>query len=146
FTCFAGIWADANCAGGQTAIAISGTNLNMGSGSGNGFVALEVSGLVSSSSLASVLDQATSNSGTTGTAVSSGTTGATSQASEIAVGGFAAFDALSGFTAGYTMSAINDGAGEFCAGGYDILSSTGTQSLTATQNSSGPWAGAIATF
>src|SRR6185437_340124 len=77
---------------------------------------------------------------------SSGTTGATSQASEIAVGGFAAFDALSGFTAGYTMSAINDGAGEFCAGGYDILSSTGTQSLTATQNSSGPWAGAIATF
>lgn len=145
-TMYSAIWVDGNCAGGQTAIALSGTNLNLTPGNDNGFVILEIAGTVVSATLASILDQFTSNSATTGTAVSTGTTAATTQANEIAIGGFAGNDALTSFTSGWTAIQENDGGGVFAAGGYKILTTTGTQAFGCTQASSGPFAGSIITL
>ena len=141
------IWGDPNCAGGQTAIAISGTNLNLGAATGNGWVAYEIAGLLSTSTLSVMLDTAhTHNSGITGTAVSTGTTGTTTQANAIALGVLISFVTLSGFTGSFTTTQINDGSGTFGSGAEQILSSTGTQSYGATAASSTVWAGAVVTL
>jgi hypothetical protein len=145
-TQFAAIWVDPDCAGGQTALALSGTNLNLVASSDNGWVAFEIAGLVSTTSLAAVLDASAANDATTGTAVSTGTTGATAQASEIAIAALSGDQVLSSFTGSWTVESINDGSGEYNAAAYLILSSTGTQSFAATQSSSGPWAGVIITL
>ena len=145
-TASAMIWGDPNCAGGQTAIAISGSNLNLVASSGNGWVAYEVNGLLSTSTLSVMLDKTATSSAITGTAVTSGTTGTTTQASEIALAVLIAFNTLSTFTGGFTTTAINDGSGEFGGGGSQVLSSTGTVTYGATAASSTVWAGAVVTL
>lgn len=143
-TQFTAIWADPDCAGGQTTVAVSGSNLALAT-TGNGFVIMEVAGLVTTS-LAALVDQTAVDTATTGTAVSSGTTAATSQASEIAVAAFSTDYSMSGFTAGWTTEEILASGSSYAAAAYQVLTSTGTVSCGCTQGSSGVWAGCVATF
>jgi hypothetical protein len=140
-TQFVAIWVDRNCAGGQTAVAVAGTNLNIGAGTDNGYVVLEIAGLDTSSPVDTTAQA--SNAATTGTALSTGSTGTTAQASEIAVGGLSGFNSLSSYTSGYTTSGISGG---FNTAGYKVLSATGTQSFGCNQSATGPWAAAVITL
>ena len=135
--CDAIIWADPNCAGGQTAIVISGSHLNVGSGNG-GVVVFEVSGLVTSS----VLDKS-STGGTTGSSWSSGTTATTTQASEIWIGCADTFNTITAPGGSWTNTSPSGG---FSVAGYQVVSSTGTATYNSTQSSSGPYAAAVVTL
>ena len=77
------MWADPNCAGGQTSVVISGTNLSVIAGAGAVEV-YEASGLAST--IAAMLDKSSTGSNASSGAWSSGTTGTTSQAAELWVG------------------------------------------------------------
>lgn len=133
------IWADPGCAGGQTAIAISGSNLGLASGTG-GVVIYEASGLAASS----VLDVSHSGNGVTA-AWSSGTTATTTQASELWVGCAAnGQTGLSGPGAPWNNTTPGSTA---AIAGQQVVSATGT----ATYNSTGAstiagWAAVVATL
>lgn len=130
--CASFIWADPNCAGGQTAIVISGSNLNVATTAG-GVTVYEISGLTASS----VLDQSSTSIGASAT-YTSGTTPTTTQASEIVIGCINFFDTLSTSPAGYTNSTFT-----FGITGYKIVSATGAYVYSATQSPSGNYAGAV---
>ena len=132
------IWVDPNCAGGQTSIHISGSNLVVDSSNG-GIVIYEVSGLA----LSAVVDQTHTGGANTGTAWSSGTTATTSQASEIAIGSVGSDPGILAMPSGYTNT-INTGS--FSGAGYKILSTTGTQVFNGTQSASNIWSAAIVTL
>lgn len=138
-TQLAAIWVDPGCAGGQTAVAVSGTNLNITSGSDNGFTAYEVQGPVT----VLPVDQPQSSSGTASAAVTTGTTAATGQASEIVFAGLSADNVLSGFTAGYVTAVM---PGSFNVAAYQVLTAAGAQAFSATQSAAGPYAGVIVTL
>lgn len=130
--CAAIIWADPNCAGGQTAIVISGSNLSVGSSQG-GVTVYEISGLAASS----VLDQSSTSIGTSAT-YTSGTTPTTTQASEIVIGCTNFFGTLSTSPAGYTNSTFS-----FASTGYEIVAATGAYVYSGTQSASDKYAGAV---
>lgn len=132
------IWADPNCAGGQTSVVISGTSLGVAAGLG-GVTVYEVSGLV----LSAVLDK--SSGGSSGSAVTTWTSGATAtttQAAEFWVGcvvgagtvaapGAPWNDSLAGFT--------------HMAAGSQIASATGAATYNSTQTS-GIYSAVVATL
>lgn len=115
------------------------------------WVAVEVSGLETSSSL----DVHTSNTGSVGTTASVGPTGSTAQAEEIV---FAATSISRGdtnvnvgvATTGYTELAVNQDANSTIGfeAAYKTVSSIGTQSASWSHDSDGTsgWGAAIATF
>lgn len=124
------VWADPNCAGGQTSVAISGSNIGvLGGGNGGGVVVFEISGLASSS----VLD-AFSIGAAFSSSWSSGTSGTTTQASEIAIGATSGANTITGPGAPWTNSAPTSTA---CLAGYNILSSTGSVTYSGTSVGSG---------
>ena len=111
------------------------------------FTVLDVTGTA-----AAPLDVSATKSGNTQPA-STGTTSTTAQASEIAIGdiGWNASVTVSGQTAGYTTTAVEQStvsgsaAGE--QAGWQLLSATGAQTYGATLSSSTVvWTGAIVTF
>ncbi len=118
------IWVDEGCAGGQTAIVVSGSNLN--SPVVSGLYAYEVSGLVTTS----VVDKTSSNATTTVGAWTSNATATTSQPSEIWFGGCCYT------SAGPASPWINNIslAGNGCVAGYQIVS---TQAAATYANGSG---------
>jgi hypothetical protein len=133
------IWADPDCAGGQTTVSV-----NFGGGSvntGTGIVILEVSGLASSS----VADRASSGTGTSGSSWSSGTTLTTTAARELWVGVITVNTFSNTVTqpgAPWTSLAFSNGAGA----AYQIVSSTGTAAFAGTQTQGNGWASVVATF
>lgn len=129
------IWADPNCAGGQTTVAITGVNINAASGSG-GIIVYEVSGL----STSSVVDQHISAGGNSAT-YDSGSTPTTTQAIEFWAGVAAAPNAIQ--TAGFTAATIPFGTGGQV--GTQITSATGVARYT-NNCSTHAWAAVVATF
>jgi hypothetical protein len=137
-TVLAVLWADPNCAGGQTAISVT------ASGSSNPTVwAAEFSGIVTSSPL----DKQT---GTVGGAASwsSGSTATTSQAVELWVGAFcnAASSGGSGPSSPWNNTNVSDSGGDRMIYGYDIVSSTGAAAYSGSGGSSKGWAAVVATL
>jgi hypothetical protein len=144
------IWANPNCAGGQTAVQVTTTGGTATNSSAIVF-AWEAPGIVTSSPL----DR---SSGTPGTAASwsSGSTPTTTQADELLIGLFVGTDAagqtvtgpgspwtttamqsvaIAGVTAGYAMAATQ------------VVSAAGAYSFAGTQSHAGmAWAAVIATF
>lgn len=127
------IWADPNCAGGQTAVVI-----NMSGSVTWGVVVYEVSGLAASS----VVDQ-TSNNGGVATPYSSGSTATTTTPSQIWVGSCAASGgSVPADPAGYTDA---NGLPNTVAG-YKIVASTGSAVYSAAISPTSAWGAAVATF
>lgn len=119
-------WADPNCAGGQTAIAVTVTNAT-----DPVFIAYEISGLVSTG----LLDKSSSG-GSLTTSYSSGSTATTAQASEIWVGLASGSDnsgSMTGPSSPWTNTTSNGSGGStFGIAGYQIVSSTGTATYAGT--------------
>ena len=133
------IWCDPDCAGGQTAIVISGSNLNVASGHG-GVVIYEVSGLVTSG----VVDKTNHDHGTSGTSWTSTATATTTQAAEFWVG---CADVSAATISGPSSPWSNTSPSTVAAAGYQIAASTGTATYSGTQGSlGGPWAACVATL
>lgn len=130
------IWYDWNCAGGQTAIVVSGT-LNVGAGQGL-IVAFEVSGLLAA---AAVLDQHVSNAANSAT-FDSGVTPVTAQASEI---WFGCTECNSVVTA-FPGAPWSNSTQTFSGAGYQITSAAGAAQYTGTQTSAGIFSATAATF
>jgi hypothetical protein len=128
------IWVDPGCAGGQTAVAVSGSNLTVNSNFG--ITIYEVSGLAASN----VTDKTSSSSANSGTSWTSGTTATTTQANEFWIG--AVTTAATSFTqpGAWTNSAYTSNAGS----GYQIVSSTGTATYNATLSPSTDWSACVA--
>jgi Carboxypeptidase regulatory-like domain/IPT/TIG domain len=113
------------------------------------FTVLDVSGAAASSPL----DVVATNAASSGQTASTGTTATTTQGSEIAISDIAwntASITVSGQTAGYTQlptqtsKVTSSATGE--QGAWQLLSTTGAQSYSATLSASAAWTGAIATF
>src|ERR1035441_10193259 len=133
------IWADPNCAGGQTSVVISGSDLSVASGSG-GVVIYEISGLPTSS----VLDKAsTGGDSVIGTAWSSGATATTTVANEIWIGCAATDYDGTGPSSPWTNTVLGGGIG---LAGYQIVTSVGAATYSGTQSTSGTWAAAVVTL
>lgn len=132
------LWADPNCAGGGTSVAVTPT----GTVQSPCIWAIEVSGLAS----ASILDKST---GMTGIASSwsSGSTATTAQAAELWVGAMSNSGAsTAGPASPWVNTSVTDSAGEVFVFGYDIVSSTGTASYAGTGGASKGWAACVATL
>jgi hypothetical protein len=131
------IWADPSCAGGQTAVSISGTNLNAGAANG-GVVVYEISGLAGS--IAALLDKSASSTGQSASWTSSATA-TTTKANEIWIG---VTNTSAGGVAGPGGAWTNAGSSRYLAG-YDIVSSTGAATYNGTCTS-GVWTAAVVTL
>jgi hypothetical protein len=130
-------WADPNCAGGQTSVAISGTNLGFASGVG-GIVVYEVSGLATSPA-----DQTNNGGAASGLNWTSNTTPTTTAASEIWVGCAAVPPTITGPGAPWT----NTTAGTAAIAGEQIVTATGTATYNgSTSTSNAPNAAVVATY
>ena len=138
---YVGCWVDPDCAGGQTAVAVTASNATWTAGAG--LILLELSGVATSSPV----DVSSSNSATTGTAVSSGTTGTTAVAGEMAIGAAYPDNALSAESGTYTNILLGSSSPYTGAAGYLALASSGsTTSYTGTGASSGDWAALVITL
>jgi hypothetical protein len=129
------IWTDQSCAGGQTAIVISGSNLTLI----DGIAVYEFSGVLPSLAL----DKTTSSSGTS-TSYTSGATATLSQPAEIAVGAIAASSAN---VTAPAVSWIDESSGlnNTCKTGYQITSSTNALTYNGSMTSD-VWAAAVITL
>lgn len=139
----AAIWVDPNCAGGQTAVAVT---TSSAPSSGTCIAVYEVSGLATSS----VVDKTNSGIGTTAT-YSSGASGTTTSATElwIALGTSLSSSLAAPTTGGWTSTArVQKGAGPVCYmfAGYQITTVTGTGTYTGVTGSGTNWGAAVATL
>jgi hypothetical protein len=134
------IWADPNCAGGQTSITIT----LSGAASDISAVAWEVSGLLSTSTPSSLLDKSSTNSGS-GSSWTSSATATTTQASELWVGVASASNTPTGPSSPWTNT---EPAGDstFIMAGVQVASSTGTATYSGTQVGSFAWSAAVVTL
>ena len=133
------IWADDNCAGGQTSLAVTFSSDVDGAAA----VAYEVSGLAASG----LVDKSSSDSGT-GTANTSGSTATTTAASEIWVGLSNTAGTITGPSPPWINTDIIDFDGSYndtLATGYQIVSSTGTATYALTSVSTA-WVSAVVTL
>jgi hypothetical protein len=141
------IWADPNCAGGQTAVSVA--------FSFSGTVAfcvtvMEWSGLA----LSSATDQTASQlNDSSVTSWSSSATGTTAQASEVAIGAVGAehnggIGTITGPSSPWTNLAQQTSPGGSLAivAGYQVLSSTGTVTYSGTQSVAAAYTAVVATF
>lgn len=144
-TYYAGIWADPDCAGGQTVVAITAAN-NSG-GAATGVLALEVAGLGIAPAIKSSVDKTAGTSGTS-TAPSSGATAATAEANELLVGAYSGGFGLSAIAgpsgAGGNVGLFSSSTME--GGAYAFATATGTATFSGTQKGSYGWAAVVATF
>ena len=139
------IWADPNCAGGQTAVLITVAG-GSGANTGIGAVVYEFTGIPTSSAV----DQVHPGQGTS-TPWSSGSTPTTTQASELWVGAYCGSDFAGGKTitppAAFTNIATQLATVTYFTAGYQIVSSTGAAAYAGTGNSgTQSWGAAVATF
>jgi hypothetical protein len=142
----AAIWADPNCAGGQTTLVISLTHGNNSVPAIAAWV-MEWSGLAATS----VVDKAPAGVNTSGTTWSSGSTGTLSQASEVAVG--VVYGAISGlstpgspWTELGTLTATNGANTALLGAGYQVTSATTAVTYNGTFSPSRFFGTCIATF
>ncbi len=129
-------WADPSCAGGQTAIVISGSNLGVASGSG-GVTILEIQQIAASSPL----DKSSTGNGIS-SSFASGSTAATTVAAEL----WAAIAATPGSASGPGSPWTDESpAGGAAAAAYQIVSSTGAASYSGNCNDEA-WAALVVTL
>ena len=133
-------WADPNCAGGQTAISLSGSGLAVGVTSGLGGVAIyEVSGLATT--LGALLDKSSVGTGSV-TAYSSGATATTANANELWVGSAGSSGTISTGPGAPWNNHLNPNT--FMTG-YQVASSTGAATYSGNVGS-GSWAANVVTL
>lgn len=132
----AAIWVDPNCAGGQTAIAVSGANLSV-AGPLGGITIYEVSGLT-----ASPVDQVSGGNATSGTSWSSGATPTTTLAAEIWFGSAMTNNTITPPGAPWTSNTVATTG----ASGSQIVSAAGAATYAGTQSGSGTWAAVVVTL
>lgn len=121
------IWADPNCAGGQTSVVISGLDAtSVQSGAGSVWV-YEFSGVANN--LGQLLDRSSSFR-ESGTAWDSVATAVTSSPAEVWVGVVSAVFAVSTVPGAPWVN--NQPSGGFCATGYQITTATGTADYAGT--------------
>jgi hypothetical protein len=140
----AGFWYDYNCAGGQTAIAVSGNNLSVGASGNYGITIYEVSGLASGDP-GDAVAAAGASAGGTAWSSGNGVPNPTSQASEIWFGTALTFGSTTILPAGWT-NAQYSAAGGIAFGGYQIVSAAGTAVYSGTQSGADGWAAAVLTL
>ena len=129
-------WADPSCAGGQTAVSISGSNLGVGSGIG-GVTVLEISGIAASSPL----DKSSTGNGQS-SSFASGATATTTVAAEL----WAAIAATPGSATGPGLPWTDESPpGGAAAAAYQVVSSTGTASYSGTCSNEA-WAALVVTL
>jgi hypothetical protein len=134
----AGIWADPGCAGGQIAVAVSGSNLSVSSGFG--IILYEVGGLLTSA----VVDQVASATGTETGTWSSGSTLTTTTPYEAWFGADTGLNILTQPGTPWTSSEYNSGA---IGGGYQLVSAEGSAVYAGTcSNATNAYAAAVATL
>jgi hypothetical protein len=139
---FAAIWANYSIAGGKTAVAISGTDLDTASGTG-GVVIYEVSGVLTTAALDQVSTDNTSDLAPTAAYTSGPTPPATTQASEIWIGcANADGGSITGPASAWTNTAPGGGA---AVAGYQVVSATGNP-VYAGACASGGWSATVATL
>jgi hypothetical protein len=135
--CLAAIWVDYNCAGGQTAVAISGSNLIAADCTTTLY---EVPGLA----VTNPTDKTSTGVATVaGTAYSSGATAPTTSPNEFWVGTAQVNGALAA-PSGSWQNLIN--AGDYAVAGYQLAAAEAAATYAGTFGSSGSWAAAVATF
>jgi hypothetical protein len=140
------IWADPNCAGGQTALSITVAN----SGGSFNVVATEWYGILTSS----ITDKTASTINNTGsTSWSSGATATTTQASEVAIGVTGNFNATAVGTITGPVSPWNNLMQVTSATthvgilfGFQVLTSTGTITYSGTDSATVDFTTVVATF
>ena len=129
-------WADPSCAGGQTAVSVSGSNLGVGSGIG-GVTVLEISGIAASSPL----DKSSTGNGQS-SSFASGATATTTVAAEL----WAAIAATPGSATGPESPWTDESPpGSAAAAAYQVVSSTGTASYSGTCSNEA-WAALVVTL
>ncbi len=139
-------WADPDCAGGQTSVAVT-----VSGGSGSGLVAvsvLEVSGLAST--LAGLLGQSAGTTDSSGTSWTSGATAATSQADELWVGGVCTYT-LDEIITGpgspwHNFAQQGGGTHPSAMAGYQVATATGTAEYAGTLNRGYAYTAAVITL
>jgi hypothetical protein len=145
FGVISAIWIDPNCAGGQTAIAVSGSELF---GTEYGLALYEISGLATSP-----LDQISQNGDDSGgsaiTAWTSNATSTTANATEIWIGQAGSAYAVTGPSSGWTnVYPGSGGVGTSTAvAGYQIVAAEGTANYSGTMTSNSyPYAAVVITL
>lgn len=143
--CNVEIWTDQNCAGGQTAVAVS---FSGGTGTGNGFDVFvwEFSGV----SVSSAVDKAPAAAGGTTGGFASASTGTLTIANEVAVGiggavGSIGAPTMTGPSSPWNNQTSVSAAKTGAVGGYQIVSATTALTYTGT-SSTGKWGAAIITL
>ena len=134
----ASCWADPNCAGGQTAVVVSGSNLTVSTSSG--IILLEVSGLATGS----VTDQTSTGNSNSSASWSSGTTATTAQAYEFWVGVNATANGATQPGSPWTQLVFPASVGEGM--GYQIVTATGTATYAGTQSPAGQYGALVGTL
>jgi hypothetical protein len=132
------IWVDPNCAGGQTAIAVSGSNLTFPLGIG-GLMAYEFSGAVT----ASIVDKTSTDTGGVSTTWTSLATATTTVANEIWVGGCLNGSNPTGPASPWVNVAAPPNG---FVSGYQIATATGAATYSGTAGSDTAWAAAVVTL
>jgi hypothetical protein len=134
----AAIWYNTDIAGGQTALVVTGTDVDVASGYG-GIVVLPVSGLLAVGALDKV-----SKGTNTSSSFSSGATGTLTQASEVA---FGCCNASAGSAAGPASPWTNTSpAGTVAVAGYQVVSATTSLTYTGTCSGSLAYSAVIVSF
>ncbi len=139
------IWADPNCAGGQTAVVVT----LSGSTGSIGVIVMEWSGLVASSVVDKTASQVTAGS----SSWSSTATATTTQASEVAIGAVGAFNAsgigtITGPGGAWTnLTQVTSASTHLgLLTGWQVLSSTGTVTYSGSFAASSDYAALAVTF
>lgn len=139
-TQFLSAWVDPNCAGGQTAIAVTASNATWTGGAG--LILMELAGVA----LTSPVDTPFTSTGqnTTGTAVSSGTNGSSAVPGEWAIGLATSDSGLSAESGSFTNLLLGSSSPYVGALGYATMGSAGsTLAYTGTGASGSPWASLV---
>ena len=130
------IWADPDCAGGQTSVVVTLNGTHALSA-----VAYEVSGLVTSA----VLDQSSASSGTSGSSWTSGTTGMTTLASEAWFGVASVYNAFAAEPSAWVNTEPAGDDVDLLAG-YQIAAAAGEAVYAGSQTAAGTWSAAAVTL
>lgn len=133
----AALWADPNCAGGQTAVTVTPT----GTASAPTIWIAEFSGIV----LSSPVDKTSPNSGTSDS-WSSNSTATTSQGNELWIGACCTVSLPTGPSSPWNNTVQSDGAGDNQLFGYQITASTGAAVYSGTGAGSSGWAAVVGTL
>lgn len=140
-TMAAAIWADPNCAGGQTSVSVTVAGGSAQFSAVGGYVIYEVSGLAAT--LAALTDKTSTGNATTGTTTSSGATATTTNVLDFIIGSVADFNNITTDPVSWNNTA-EAGAGYAGEAGYQVPGTTGTFTYSAVQSTSSTWASVVA--